>query len=99
MQYQNLNPSTLPTARCTLGAEHGPCMKRLARWHYDHETMVCRMFDYGGCDGNRNRFMTRESCLKSCHPDHYEERSVDYSAESQDVDKEGWFGLDFNLIN
>ncbi|XP_065362816.1 kunitz-type serine protease inhibitor BmKTT-2 [Calliphora vicina] len=34
------------------------------RWFYDKGH--CRKFAYKGCNGNRNRFCTKETCMKRC---------------------------------
>lgn len=39
--------------------------KALTRWYYDKKG-VCRPFSYRGCNGNRNRFCTQESCEARC---------------------------------
>ncbi|EDW58630.1 major allergen Ani s 1 [Drosophila virilis] len=38
--------------------------KALTRWYYDKG--VCRPFAYKGCNGNRNRFCTQDSCETRC---------------------------------
>ncbi|PAV62665.1 hypothetical protein WR25_20400 isoform A [Diploscapter pachys] len=35
-------------------------------WHYDTTEGRCMEFRYGGCDGNQNRFGSREACEKVC---------------------------------
>ncbi|XP_005182483.1 kunitz-type U15-theraphotoxin-Hhn1d [Musca domestica] len=35
------------------------------RWYYDKGT--CHKFNYKGCNGNRNRFCSKESCLNRCY--------------------------------
>uniref|UniRef100_A0A1I8PQU1 BPTI/Kunitz inhibitor domain-containing protein n=1 Tax=Stomoxys calcitrans TaxID=35570 RepID=A0A1I8PQU1_STOCA len=35
------------------------------RWYYDKGT--CRKFNYKGCNGNRNRFCSKETCMKRCY--------------------------------
>ena len=34
--------------------------------YYSHEDGVCKDFLYGGEKGNRNRFLTRQTCEASC---------------------------------
>ncbi|KAL9893105.1 kunitz/BPTI-like toxin isoform X1 [Glossina fuscipes] len=34
------------------------------RWYYDKGQ--CKKFNYKGCYGNRNRFCTKEICMKRC---------------------------------
>ncbi|KAM7360730.1 BPTI/Kunitz domain-containing protein 5 [Cochliomyia hominivorax] len=38
--------------------------KTETRWYYDKGH--CRKFTYKGCNGNRNRFCTKETCMKRC---------------------------------
>ena len=52
--------------RCTLPAVSGTCTMNVERWFYDSSSDQCRTFVYGGCDGNRNRFMTQELCESAC---------------------------------
>ncbi|ELU04243.1 hypothetical protein CAPTEDRAFT_219882 [Capitella teleta] len=59
-------------AHCGLPQDAGPCLQALDRYFYDSRYSICRKFQYGGCRGNRNRFMTFEACMESCH----EESSV-----------------------
>ncbi len=42
----------------------GPCKGHFPSFSWDGET--CRSFIYGGCHGTRNRFWTKEECLKEC---------------------------------
>ena len=41
-------------------------MGKFTRWAYDENTGECDSFAYGGCHGNKNRFMTQEDCENSC---------------------------------
>ena len=36
------------------------------RFYYDNEEGRCKEFSYGGCKGNLNRFVDRESCDNRC---------------------------------
>ncbi|XP_062870873.1 kunitz-type U19-barytoxin-Tl1a [Trichomycterus rosablanca] len=51
---------------CTLKMDHGSCYANIAMYYYDSTEKNCRMFLYGGCQGNGNRFETREECQKMC---------------------------------
>ena len=44
----------------------GPCQEKHANWHYASETGECTAFSYSGCEGNANRFETREQCDRQC---------------------------------
>jgi len=51
---------------CEQPLDGGPCRGQFERWYYDEETGVCSNFTYGGCQGNKNRFVTQEACENSC---------------------------------
>ncbi|XP_075756899.1 actinia tenebrosa protease inhibitors-like isoform X2 [Pelodiscus sinensis] len=51
---------------CKLPKEPGPCLAYMPRYFYDRVTKTCQMFIYGGCQGNGNRFATKEECLRTC---------------------------------
>ncbi|XP_064108154.1 papilin-like isoform X7 [Macrobrachium nipponense] len=54
------------TEHCFLETNQGTCSNFQAYWHYDRSTGVCKQFLYGGCDGNENRFLTRQECENKC---------------------------------
>lgn len=59
--------SKTPFEVCSLPKATGPCLGNFPRWHFDLATGVCREFTYTGCQGNRNRFVDRESCERMCN--------------------------------
>ncbi|XP_003374931.1 putative kunitz/Bovine pancreatic trypsin inhibitor domain protein [Trichinella spiralis] len=44
----------------------GPCKGSHLRFYYDKATDDCRLFYYGGCQGNRNNFGTIDLCRQEC---------------------------------
>ncbi|XP_068607876.1 kunitz-type protease inhibitor 1a [Brachionichthys hirsutus] len=52
--------------RCTELPSTGTCREHLSRWYYDPIKQDCSRFNYGGCQGNENRFDTQDSCMKFC---------------------------------
>ena len=44
----------------------GPCSGSMTQWYYDRSTDTCHEFDYGGCQGNANRFNDRRQCEEHC---------------------------------
>jgi len=54
--------------RCYMQDDSGPCNSRLPRWFFNAKTSDCELFYYGGCQGNRNNFGSKKSCLMKCHP-------------------------------
>ncbi|XP_031341557.1 papilin isoform X1 [Photinus pyralis] len=53
-------------ASCSLEKERGPCRNYTVKWFFDMEYGGCSRFWYGGCDGNGNRFKSKEECNSVC---------------------------------
>ncbi|XP_041970064.1 papilin-like isoform X2 [Aricia agestis] len=51
---------------CQLPMSAGPCSEEHERWFYDADNDRCSRFVYGGCEGNDNRFNSREECENRC---------------------------------
>jgi hypothetical protein len=51
---------------CHQARETGPCEDFVINFYYDENGKVCWPFYYGGCEGNENRFETREECETRC---------------------------------
>ena len=54
------------TAICGLEKDGGNCGNYSVKWYFDAAYGDCSRFWYGGCDGNNNRFSTREVCQATC---------------------------------
>jgi hypothetical protein len=52
---------------CTLKADPGFCRGYFKSWYFDGEE--CKTFVYGGCQGNANRFTSKEECQNVCQND------------------------------
>lgn len=63
------NAITMTVAEhCLLDMESGIlCGSYVQKWYYDKNLDACKLFWYGGCDGNENRFNTESECLQTCH--------------------------------
>ncbi|XP_027848870.1 papilin isoform X1 [Aphis gossypii] len=57
-------PDTLDP--CEQPLTPGPCKGNFSRWYYDKSTRTCSQFNYGGCKGNQNNFLNKESCNHKC---------------------------------
>jgi hypothetical protein len=51
---------------CSLPPLVGPCEALIPRWYHDPSAGQCRMFNYGGCQGNANNFETQAECETAC---------------------------------
>ncbi|XP_030254086.1 kunitz-type protease inhibitor 2 isoform X2 [Sparus aurata] len=51
---------------CGAEPEVGPCRASFQRWYHDRKTGSCQSFIYGGCNGNKNNFDSKESCVAAC---------------------------------
>ena len=47
---------------CRLREEPGPCRAAFPRFFFDTNTGQCRLFIYGGCQGNKNNFRSLQAC-------------------------------------
>lgn len=56
------------TARqiCNLEPDVGACRGAYRRFYYNPSKQVCEAFEYGGCRGNQNNFLTNEICMSTC---------------------------------
>ncbi|XP_051018961.1 protein AMBP [Acomys russatus] len=51
---------------CQLSYSEGPCLGMYQRYYYNGTSMACETFQYGGCLGNGNNFITEKECLQTC---------------------------------
>lgn len=54
------------TPVCEQPREVGPCLAVIPRWHFDADAEQCLPFNYGGCQGNDNNFLTQAECESAC---------------------------------
>ena len=55
-----------PEHICQLPPEKGPCKAGIPRYYFDPAVGECKVFLYGGCQGNENNFKTIEACEAKC---------------------------------
>lgn len=51
---------------CSLPPVRGQCNEISSRWHFDKRTGSCHEFEFTGCRGNRNNFVTERQCQDYC---------------------------------
>lgn len=51
---------------CGAEPEVGPCRAMFQHWYYDSTVGSCKPFTYGGCRGNKNNYVTKQSCMDTC---------------------------------
>lgn len=51
---------------CSMEPDGGSCRGVYRRFYYDTSRQSCHEFEYGGCRGNQNNFLTSEICMSSC---------------------------------
>ncbi|NXR20249.1 TFPI1 inhibitor, partial [Cinclus mexicanus] len=59
-------PLKLVHSFCAMKADDGPCKAIHIRYFFNIKSRKCEVFEYGGCHGNENNFLTLEECQEKC---------------------------------
>lgn len=59
-----INP--IGRAVCNLPKVRGPCTQNHRMYYFDSDEKQCKVFNYGGCLGNSNRFESMNECHLKC---------------------------------
>ncbi|XP_066437268.1 kunitz-type protease inhibitor 2 isoform X2 [Eleutherodactylus coqui] len=51
---------------CAAPAVVGPCRAAFQRWFHDSSSGTCKKFVYGGCNSNKNNYLTETDCRNMC---------------------------------
>ncbi|KAH9509809.1 Mambaquaretin-1 [Bulinus truncatus] len=51
---------------CSLPVDSGPCDGLFIKYYYNTQSNTCESFNYGGCQGNANKFDTIRECKRRC---------------------------------
>lgn len=51
---------------CKLPLNKGHCRASMPRFYFDNEDKSCKLFFYGGCQGNDNNFKSEDACKEQC---------------------------------
>ena len=63
----SLSMTTMSLAEiCALPSDTGRCKASFEYWFYDPQSDSCKIFIYGGCGGNDNRWPTKDGCMNAC---------------------------------
>jgi len=86
-EEENVVPAAGPeTDACGLKADAGFCRGYFQSWYFDGEE--CKTFVYGGCQGNANRFQSKEECENVCKNDEpIFGRNFEFSESNNDDEK------------
>ncbi|GFU22641.1 boophilin-G2 [Nephila pilipes] len=89
---------------CNMVPETGDCDEILYRWYYDSGDSKCNIFEYSGCGGNDNNFVTRVMCEDACsgkRPITFEtERICDQASDiglCQEINKRWYYDADVQM--
>ena len=63
--HENQKTDQVPI-HCQLPRETGRCKAYYKRWFFNTASQKCEPFVYGGCEGNKNNFLTEKECSISC---------------------------------
>ncbi|GFU46177.1 HTH_Tnp_Tc3_2 domain-containing protein [Trichonephila clavipes] len=63
--------------------EGGPCLGHIVSFYYHPYHKTCLRFIYSGCNGNNNRFRSREDCMSECGEEDPEESEEEEEEEDE----------------
>ncbi|XP_046636063.1 actinia tenebrosa protease inhibitors-like [Daphnia pulicaria] len=83
-------PASSPPPPCLQPKVIGPCRASIPIFFFDATTGVCTPFNYGGCRGNDNRFISEKACQLACSGPEVglgmsEDELLPVSAESEEI--------------
>ena len=61
---------------CDQEKDAGPCRGMKPKWYFDKSSSTCKLFFFGGCQGNDNRFDSLNECSQTCDVDWKEQRKI-----------------------
>lgn len=62
----SLPPLKIGHSFCAFKQDSGECKATMERFYFSIYTRQCEPFEYGGCGGNDNNFLTLQECQEKC---------------------------------
>ncbi|CAF0795267.1 unnamed protein product [Brachionus calyciflorus] len=63
---ERINPLFIKYSDCFQDKNIGICNALLDRFYFNSTSYTCEPFDYGGCGGNSNNFLSEKDCRDKC---------------------------------
>ncbi|KAK2849654.1 hypothetical protein Q7C36_008437 [Tachysurus vachellii] len=70
MPESNMEPVFVAPEYCLSFSDKGECDGTERRFFYNSRTSRCHAFHYSGCGGNKNNFVHKRMCMKTCMKDY-----------------------------
>ena len=67
--FSSICPLSDDFRTCAQPKDSGGCNNKIFRYYYNAIERRCKLFVYGGCDGNSNNFLSEIQCLQKCGDD------------------------------
>ncbi|KAI2660838.1 Tissue factor pathway inhibitor [Labeo rohita] len=77
-----VKPKTEPLAK---HVDRGDCDGSERRYVHNPRTGRCQMFRYTGCGGNKNNFVHKRHCMKTCMKDHSRRRQIRIKTRNSNI--------------
>ncbi|KAG9271848.1 tissue factor pathway inhibitor-like isoform X1 [Astyanax mexicanus] len=74
-----------PPEPCLSPVDRGNCDRLERRYAFNPRVKRCQMFQYSGCGGNRNNFLHKRHCMKTCTPDHSRLRQIRIKTKNSNI--------------
>ncbi|KAK3569483.1 hypothetical protein QTP86_031416, partial [Hemibagrus guttatus] len=66
MKESNMDPELAVPDYCLSSFDKGDCEGTERRFFYNSQSNRCQTFKYSGCGGNKNNFVFKRMCMKTC---------------------------------
>ena len=84
---------------CLQKVDPGHCGNWTRKYYYYEKSKRCRMFWYGGCEGNDNQFDTRKLCQEACTPSKLSKAKQSSSSSASSASYWSWSSSSSSLLS